>query len=213
MSALPQDTRLTETEYFALLEDSLHRDDGMKYELIDGYVYAMSGASANHVRITTNLVTQLNIASRGTPCEVFDSDMSVKAQTDTHYYFPDVSVVCGEAQFVEDASVAMLLNPTLLIEVLSPTSEIRDRTTKFATYRRLESLQTYVLVSQNAPYIECYTRRGDGSWLYTTANDLSASVALEPLKLSLALADVYERVTFPDPDEDTDDERPDSVPK
>ena len=136
MSALPQDTRLTEAEYFALLEDSLHRDDGVKYELIDGYVYAMSGASANHVRITGNLYFALRSQLTGNPCEVFDSDMSVKAQADTHYYFPDVSVVCGEAQFVEDAPVAMLLNPTLLIEVLSSTSELRDRTTKFAAYRR-----------------------------------------------------------------------------
>lgn len=200
MSAMPQpeDTRLTKEEYFALLEENLRRPDHeqMRYELIDGELYAMAGgAKLGHVRITTNLAVQLRELLSESDCEVFGVDMSVRPEEAASYTEPDCSVVCGEPEFDENVPIAVLKNPTLLVEVLSPSTSDRDRGVKFNVYRQIESLQHYLMVSQSEPAVELYTRRDDG-WHLMDIMGLDAQVELTALGVTLPMADIYARVDF-----------------
>lgn len=189
MFALPQDDHLTEAEYLAL-----ERESDIRHEYIDGCALAMTGASEAHIDIVSSLHFLLYGALRKRPCKVYQLDMRVKvAQT---YTYPDITVICGERHFMPDEPVATLLNPTLLIEVLSPSTEATDRGKKFHAYQKIASLQDYVLVSQNAPRIECFSRGQDDAWILTTAAGLDASVTLPAIDITLALREVYEQVDF-----------------
>src|SRR5206468_6291774 len=117
-------------------------------EYINGQIYAMSGASREHNLIVVNLIRELSSQLRGRPCEVYASDMRVKVRPTGMYTYPDVVAVCGEPRF-EDEQVDTLVNPAVIVEVLSPSTEAYDRGQKFAHYRKLESLTEYVLVAQN----------------------------------------------------------------
>ncbi len=191
MVAQPKhDDTMSVAEYFDLLRET----DNVKYELIDGTVYAMAGASENHILINGNLVTLLNISLRDRPCRVYGSDMQVA--TVNSYTYPDVSVVCEQPQFVADAPVAMLTNPLLLFEILSPSTAQTDRTTKFDHYRQIATLQDYVLVWQDEPRIDVFSRGESDTWLLTHATELEAAIAMPSLSVTLALSEVYQRVTF-----------------
>lgn len=191
MSALPKhDAPMTEADYFALLREG----EQVKYELIDGSIYAMSGAKPNHGIIETNLVGIFFRDLQDTPCAPRTSNTAVTAEH--NYFFPDVTVVCDEPQYVDDAPIGILTNPTLIVEVLSMTTAHKDRTTKFDHYGCLPTLQDYVLVSQDAPRIECYSRGEGESWIFTKAVGLEASIVLPALDVTLALAEVYQRVQF-----------------
>ena len=122
--------------------------------------------------------------------------MRVKVARADHYSYPDVAVVCGQAEF-EERSEDTLLNPTVLIEVLSPSTEAYDRGAKFEFYRMLESLSDYLLISQSRPIIEHYTRQPDDHWLLSTYKGLEAIVAVPSIGCELRLADVYDKVTWP----------------
>ncbi|MAS36854.1 MAG: hypothetical protein CL610_22810 [Anaerolineaceae bacterium] len=196
MSALPREsTHMTEVEYLAF-----ERASEIKHEFLDGQVYAMTGASRAHNLISlytaANLINQL----KGRPCEVYPSDMRLKVQASGLYTYPDVTVVCGEPQFA-DGEFDTLLNPTLLIEVLSPSTESYDRGKKFQQYRQLESLQEYILIAQDSPRIEHFLRQPDSdTWVLQDAAGLDTSLQLASIGCTLALADVYEKVTFEEPD-------------
>lgn len=164
-----------------------------KHEFIDGSVYAMTGASENHNLINTNITAELVIQLRKRPCKVYANDMRVRIPG-YNYVYPDIAIVCGEAQ-LEDDQLDTLLNPTVIIEVLSPSTEQYDRGKKFEHYRALESLQEYLLVSQEQAHIERFTRQEAG-WLLTEAKGLEATLDLLAIGCVLALADVYDKVNF-----------------
>lgn len=157
MSSLPN-YRVSPAEYL-----TAERTADQRSEYIDGYVVAMAGGSEAHNVIVGNLVTLLNGHLRDTPCRVFPSDMKVHRVDSTRYFYPDVTVVCGESQFLDNHQ-DVLLNPLLLIEVLSEDTERVDRGMKFTAYLRLTSLAEYVLVSQDAPVVERYSRQASGDW-------------------------------------------------
>jgi Uma2 family endonuclease len=172
------------------------RASELRHEYIGGEMIAMVGASRAHNLIVFNLALALGTQLKGGPCEAYVNDMRVQV-TPSDYLYPDVVVVCGEPQFT-DASLDTLLNPTLLIEVLSPSTEARDRGAKTALYRALGSVQEYLLVAQERAHIERYARTQQG-WLLTEAHGLEGVLELAAAGCTLRLADVYDRITFGTP--------------
>lgn len=164
-----------------------------KAEYVSGRVYAMTGASREHNLIALNIGRELSIQFRGRPCEAYVSDMRVKVTPTGMYTYPDVVAVCGPPEF-EDEAVDTLLNPTVIVEVLSPSTEAYDRGEKFAHYRRLPLLREYVLVAQDRVRVEHYGRRGDNEWVLTEHDALDDTLPLPALDAGLRLADIYERV-------------------
>ncbi len=166
-----------------------------KSEYYRGEMFAMAGASREHNLIVGNLARELGNRLRNGPCEVYSSDMRVKVDATGLYTYPDVVVACDGPEF-EDEQVDTLLNPTLLIEVLSESTEKYDRGKKSGHYRQLASLKEYLLVSQDEPHVEHYARQGDGHWLLTDATGIDATIRLPVLKTELILSEIYARLTF-----------------
>lgn len=164
-----------------------------KSEYVNGQIFAMTGASRAHNLIVTNLVGELRTQLRGRPCEVYPSDMRVRVTETGLYTYPDVTVVCREPR-LEDEHADTLLNPTLLIEVLFESTPRYDRGRKAEHYRRISSLEEYLLVDQTEPRVERYRRRGEREWLLTEVSGLGERVELHSIDGALALRDVYERV-------------------
>ena len=192
MSAHPR-PRLTPEEYLAI-----ERAAPTKSEYYQGLMYAMSGASWAHNRITTNLGAELRTALKSQGCDVSTSDLRVRVSPDGLYAYPDVVVLCEQARFA-DNQTDTLLNPTLLIEVLSPSTEAYDRGFKSAQYRTITSLQEYALVSQNEPRVEIYRRQTGGGWHFSEAIGLDASCRFEHLSCSIPLSEIFYRVIFDTP--------------
>jgi Uma2 family endonuclease len=194
MALLHDSEHLTEADYLALEHES-----EIKHEYVGGTVYAMSGASLRHNLIAGNLVTALNPQLADSPCLVSPGDMRVKiAAARLSYRYPDVSVTCAPPE-IDGANPGSLLNPAVLIEVLSSSTALVDRNEKLREYRQIPTLYAYLLVSQDTPRIERYLRQNEQDWLYTEAAGLDASVALPDLKCALKLADIYRKVTFNEP--------------
>ena len=187
MSAVLEHTRYTAEEYL-----TLERSAAYKSEFHDGQIYAMTGASRQHNLITVNIARELSLQLKKRPCEAYSNDMRVKAAEANSYHYPDIAVVCGTPQF-EDSYVDTLLNPTLLIEVLSSSTEAYDRGGKFAHYRKIATLHEYLLVSQDQPSIERYMRQGD-VWILSEAVGLEASISLASIDCVLSLREVYDKV-------------------
>ena len=164
-----------------------------RHEFLHGDIMAMAGASRWHNRIVTNLVVSLSNQLRGRPCDVFSSDMRVKIPATGLYTYPDVIASCDDPQF-EDDVLDTLLNPTVIIEVLSPSTEAYDRGAKFAHYRNIDAMQLYLLVAQEKPQIEIFRRQESGDWLFSVIEGLGGRVNLDAVNCELALAEVYERV-------------------
>ncbi len=181
-------------------DEYLERENaaGFKSEYVNGELLAMAGASQSHNRVAGNAYFDLRTRLQGKPCEPYGSDMRVKVEETDMYAYPDVSVVCGEQRF-ERKRGETLLNPTVLIEVLSPSTEAFDRGAKFAHYRRLLSLQAYVLISQTEVRVERFLREGE-EWTLREYTCLTNTLRLPSLNLELPLTLLYERVTFPDPE-------------
>lgn len=191
MVAYPKPESILLTTYFEREETA-----ETKTEYHDGVLASMAGASPAHIRITTNLTRLLGNQLEGSSCEPFGSDMRVMIPDCNAVFYPDLTVTCGAPQFTEH-NLATLLNPTLIVEVLSPSTERVDRGMKFDCYRTLPSLQAYVLVSQDEPRVALYTRQSDGSWRYDVATGLEATLVLQAIDCELRLTDVYARVVFP----------------
>ncbi len=173
----------------------LERAAETKSEYPHGEIVAMAGASRTHNRIVLNLGSELHRLLRGSPCEAFVSDMRVRVSRTGLYTYPDVVVACGESRF-DDDHVDTLLNPVVLVEVLSPSTEAYDRGEKFAHYRRLDSLQEYLLLSQDKVRVERYVRRGE-EWVLSELNGLDDILSVEAIACHVRLGDVYERVELP----------------
>lgn len=190
MSALPHHVkRMSVAEYLAF-----ERANEGKHDYVDGEVFAMTGASQTHNLICSYTIAALINKLGDKPCQVYPSDMRLKVSA-TRYSYPDISVVSGEPEFLDD-TFDTLLNPILLIEVLSPSTENYDRTDKFRQYRKLDSLQEYLLIAQNLAHIESYARQPDNTWSLTDVDGLDAQVTLVSLGIALLLADIYKKVTF-----------------
>ena len=181
-------TYLTPQEYLAV-----EREAEFKSEYFNGEMFAMSGASRKHNLIVTNIVRELSQQFRGRPCEVYSSDMRVKVSATGLYTYPDSIVVCSEPKF-EDAHVDTLLNPTLIVEVLSASTAAYDRGQKFAHYRGIESLSEYVLVSQDECKVEHFAKQSDRQWLQTVVQSLEAEINLDSIQGVLRLREIYDRV-------------------
>ncbi|MEM9950345.1 MAG: Uma2 family endonuclease [Chloroflexota bacterium] len=175
--------KLTVEEYIAM-----ERESEVKYEYIDGEVFAMAGGSDNHSLIATNCSGELRQVLRGTNCSAFNSDLKVKI-TDIKYVYPDFTVVCGERQFSDDART-MLVNPILVGEVISPSSENYDLGLKGEFYRSLPSVQAYLILDQDKPRARLYTRHELG-WLLREFNGLDATIPLDALECQLKLSEAY----------------------
>ncbi len=187
MSSLAAQTVFTPEEYLVS-----ERKATLKSEYLNGEILSMSGASLAHTRITADMVTELNIQLRGRECEVISNDMRVKTGPKGAYFYPDVVVFCGEPQF-EDNVFDTLLNPILVIEVLSPSTEVYDRGEKFRHYQELTSLQEYILVSQDRIRVEQY-RLLKTQWVQTEFHVLEDVLILASIGCRLPLQDIYRRV-------------------
>ncbi len=181
---------LTSEEYLAL-----ERKAEYKSEYLDGEIFAMTGASRKHNLIATNILSILHQLLKGKPCEVYPGEMRVKVPAVGLYTYPDVTVVCGHPNF-EDDYVDTLLNPTVLIEILSKSTERYDRIAKSRFYRTLDSLAEHLLVAQEEYRIEQYVRLPDGSWSSFETTSLDGTVELQSIGCSLAFRDVYDRVSL-----------------
>ena len=183
MSLQPR-TQYTLEEYL-----ELERSTREKHEYFRGEIFAMGGASEAHNLIVGNVLSGLHQQLRGDPCRVYPSDMRVKVSPSGLYTYPDVVVVGGQPQIEQPGDT--LLNPTLLVEVLSDSSEAYDRGKKSEQYRALTSLTDYLLVAQDRVLLEHYSRQLENRWLLTTSNRLGDSVPISPLGCALALSEVY----------------------
>ncbi|HXF38766.1 MAG TPA: Uma2 family endonuclease [Blastocatellia bacterium] len=202
MASLPQQLLYTAEEYLSAEREAIER-----HEWLDGFIYAMAGESPEHSLICANVTVALGTQLKGKPCAVYSPNMKVYARlpSDTGlkglFAYPDCTVVCGEARFY-DKQRDVLINPRVVIEVLSPTTERYDRGKKFLRYQQNSSLTDYVMIAQTYPSVEHYARRADGSWLYSVTTELTASVPLKSIECRLPLADVYDRIAFPALQED-----------
>lgn len=184
-------TFLNPEEYLAL-----DRQAEVRSEYVDGDMVAMSGGSREHNLIVTNIVSELRMQLKGRPCEVYSSDMRVKVSATGLYTYPDIVVVCGEPKF-EDKNVDTLMNPTLIAEILSDSTEAYDRGAKFGQYRKVDSLIEYLLISQTAARIEQYVRQAAGPWSRSEIRGLKGRIELPSIQCSADLAEIYDRVVFP----------------
>lgn len=166
-----------------------------KSEYLNGEIFALAGATEHHNLIAGNIFGELRQQLKGRPCRTYTNDLRVKVADVGLYTYPDIIVVCGEPQF-EDKEVDTLVNPTVLGEVLSRTTERYDRIAKTTYYRKLDSLVEHLLVAQDEIRVEQYIRQVDGQWLMLELLTLDAVVNLASIGCSLKLGDVYDRITF-----------------
>lgn len=183
---------VTEEEYLRR-----ERQAQTKSEYVRGEIFALAGSSASHNTITVNLVACLHSQLRGTGCRVWVNDMRVRIAEAGAYFYPDVVVVCGQPQFLDEHQDT-LLNPVLIVEVLSPSTEGFDRGEKSFYYRQLGSLHEYLLVSQDRVRIERYVRQANGGWSLHDYTELGQVVRLESLGIEIPIAQIYEGVDFAD---------------
>ena len=181
--------RMTPEEYIIFEKTS-----DMKHEYFDGEIYAMAGATPNHNRIQHNISGILWSQRTSRPCDTFLSDQRVKIEAAENYTYPDLSIACGDVEFDSDDC---LLNPVVIIEILSKSSEAFDRGDKFTLYRAIPSLREYILVSQYRSKVERFIRGENGIWqILNPCADIALSVKIESIDLELPLSDIYYRVEF-----------------
>lgn len=166
-----------------------------KSEYINDHVRVRASGNRAHNLIAGNTASELLAQLRGRPCEVYVNDMRVKVERTGMYTYPDVIGICEEPRF-EDEYVDTLLNPTVIIEVLSPSTERYDRGEKFAHYRRLESLREYILIAQDIRRIDHFRRDGD-TWVLTEVSEPDSALVISSISCTLRLSDIYDRVEFP----------------
>jgi Uma2 family endonuclease len=182
---------LTPEEYLAL-----ERNAEFKSEYMDGVVYALAGASTRHNLIAANIIITLGIQLKGRDCRVYPSDLKVRVPNSKQFFYPDVSVVCGDDEFA-DGEQDVILNPALIVEISSESTAAFDRGKKFLSYQQISSLQEYLLVSQDEILVEGYARQGNNTWLYTKVTALEGVLILPSIECELALKDVYDKAAYP----------------
>lgn len=178
-------------------EEYLHRERKAEFrsEYFRGETFAMAGASANHNLIVLNAGASLREQLKKKPCRVYPSDLKLCVEATGLYTYPDLSVVCGDPQLESDAG-DVLLNPVVLVEVLSDSTEAYDRGKKFEHYRTIPSLMHYVLIAQDRHSIDCFTRSPDGDWRLTSCQGSDGHIELASIDSQLAATEVYDKVVF-----------------
>jgi len=191
MSALPKTKKLTVAEYLAI-----ERQAEFKSEFFDGEMFAMAGASRHHNIVNENLSGELFSRLKGGPCRTLSRDQRLKIDRTGLYCYPDLVIVCGPPEYAaEDPDT--LVNPLVVVEVLSDSTERYDRTTKFRHYQQLPSVQEYILVAQDEPLCERFYRR-DNEWVVDSFVGLDATLELKSLLVQVPLAEIYAGVKFPE---------------
>ncbi len=179
----------SDEEYLAF-----EREAEEKHELIDGEIVAMAGASREHNLIGVNVSSELHFRLKGKGCEIYANDMRVRMKKG-RYGYPDVVIVCDKPNFADD-EFDVLLNPLVVVEVLSKTTRFRDKTDKLATYQKMESIRECLLVEQNEPRIEHYIKQTPNQWLLRIYENLSETIVLESLGCELPVAEIYAQIEF-----------------
>ena len=182
---------LTPVEYL-----TIERAAPTKSEFYDGEMFAMAGGTAVHSLIGTNVTGEFGNKLRGKKCVPYNADLRIQVQTTGLFTYPDLSVLCGPLQFA-DGTDDTVTNPTLLVEVLSPSTEAYDRGQKFLHYRQIPSLQAYLLVSQHEPLLELFVRQDGNKWSLREATGLAAQLEIPSIETTVSLAEIYAGVTFP----------------
>ncbi|MBI4850941.1 MAG: Uma2 family endonuclease [Acidobacteria bacterium] len=190
MSAHPKHY-YTLDEYFAL-----EQVGDARYEYWDGDIVCMSGGSPEHGQIGGNIFGELHSQLKGGRCKAFTSEIAISTPTLPPYRYPDVSVACGGANFQRIRGIGALINPILIAEVLSPHTEAADRGAKFEAYRAIDTLQEYLLVSQDNPHITHYVKQENGEWRNSEIVDLASVITLNSINCRLSLQDIYDGITF-----------------
>ncbi len=193
--AKQEKTRLTASEYLGI-----ERASEVKHEFAFGEIYAMSGASARHVAIVSNIVAALHSQLRQRPCQVYSTDLRLSVAAGHRYTYPDVIVVCDKPQFL-DKELDTLLNPDLIVEVLSESTRNYDRGDKFQQYRGIPSFREYLLVDQAKAHVERYSKQSDGTWSLWETDDINATVQLDALGATLKLDEIYLKIDLATEDE------------
>jgi Uma2 family endonuclease len=188
MIASPEPTYLTPEEYLQLEETS-----PVKHEYIDGYIYAMAGASDPHVTIALNLATLLRSHVRGSGCRVYIADMKAKIDSLNRYYYPDVMVTCDQRD--QETSTYKKF-PCLIVEVLSSSTEAFDRGDKFVDYQAIDTLEEYVLINTKRQRVECFKRGDNGLWILKSYTEQDKLFRLNSIGFEGAISDLYEDVVF-----------------
>jgi Uma2 family endonuclease len=183
--------RYTLEEYLQLDKQSEER-----FEYWQGEIFNMSGVSPEHDEIQGNFHYYLRRKLDGRNCRVFLANMRIKVPNMPPYRYGDLSALCGEPQFEKTGGIEALTNPSLIIEVLSPSTEAYDRGDKFTHYKSIPSFREYILVAQHRPHITQLQKKDDGDWIYREFNDLDAILRLQSLDCEIALRDVYQNVSF-----------------
>lgn len=178
-------------EYF-----ELEKSSDEKFEFWDGNVWSMSGASFSHNTIVQNLNIDLGAQLREKNCRSFPSDLRVKVPAFPPYRYPDLTALCGEAEIERIGGIDVLVNPQLIVEVLSDSTEAFDRGDKFSRYKSIESFTEYLLIAQHRPHVSQFVRHGDGFWMNLEYNDLPETVELKSVPCRLPLASIYRDVSF-----------------
>jgi Uma2 family endonuclease len=193
---------LSEEEYLVY-----ERASTIKHEYYRGRIYAMTGAKESHNLIAGNTLATFHRQLRRKPCRVYPSDMRIKVLRTGLNTYPDITIVCGSPNFT-DAIRDTLTNPTVIIEILSASTERYDRGLKFENYRTIDTLRDYLLIAQDHYHIEHYIRQTNGQWLLTEAAQLDEVIDLQSIECTLSLEDVYEKVEIERDDEDFPRETP-----
>lgn len=182
--------RLSESEYL-----EIERTADLRSEFFNGEMFAMAGGKPEHSLIATNLAREFGTRLKGGPCVAYNADLRIKVEPTGLYTYPDLSVICGALEFASGTDDT-IVNPVLLVEVLSESTEAYDRGTKFEHYRRIGSLREYLLVSQKQPRVEQFMRQADGRWLLNEAAGLESTMEIPSLNISVSLREIFANVKF-----------------
>ncbi len=187
---LKEENKISPEEYLVS-----ERKSEIRNEYFDGEIFAMAGASREHNQIASNIVRILGNQLLEKPCSVFSSDMKVKIKEIGKYTYPDIVVVCEKEEF-ENENNDVLLNPVVIIEILSDSTEAYDRGDKFAHYQRLDSFVEYILISQYFWRVEKFTRQDDGTWIYSKYETDGNIVKIEAVNCELPVSEIYRKVNL-----------------
>ena len=185
MPAVPKLDYLTPEEYLAI-----ERHAEYKSEYVDGVMYAMAGGSPRHNLVSGSIHTLINVHLWESPCKVFNSEMKVRVPSSRKYHYPDVTIVCEKPEYADDEK-DVLLNPLLIVEVLSKSTQGYDKGKKFLYYQEIDSFREYLLVAQDQPVVQHYVRQPDGSWIYKKIEGMEQGVQLATINFQLKLKDIY----------------------
>jgi Uma2 family endonuclease len=174
----------------------LEKNSDEKYEYFDGEIFAMAGSSPDHARISRNVCNRLTQKLGDRDCEAFNSDLRIKVPAAPPYRYPNATVVCGEQRFEDIQGLQALVNPVLIVEVLSASTAAFDLDGKFRAYQSIEGFREYLLIFQTRPHVIHYVRQPNGKWLRGDIDRLDGEVVLESVPVTLSMREIYERVTF-----------------